>query len=394
MMQLKFLIEDIRGSLPQFLFGLVQIVVAMLLLCYIFQQATVFSDTMAKLRELSGGGEIYHIRMLAEDSQISAVLDDESRRGELGEFMAYVDSYPVRKFIVNDSVSIGFSQAHKPFDRIGDRDDESGMTFITPVFASPNFFEVFRVSGDFDSKRVREIFESCAAGDDAPAVLGADFRPYYKAGDIFEDDRGTRYRVAGFLDKGSFFVAPYESAKAHYLDGTFIAPIASLEPNFTTLISTCFVTDDTSALDEIVSRSKEMGLLPLGYDSFSYQAENSRRRMLNEIMTMATVMGLVFLFALIGMVTYFIRFIQSRLREFSVLMLCGAREGEIIGRIAMQISAILLVSIIAALAVFGLSASVLYTALVGGAYSACVLAYPVLVFKRTPIVRILRSNSR
>ncbi|MDR3060744.1 MAG: hypothetical protein LBU57_01365, partial [Dysgonamonadaceae bacterium] len=265
---------------------------------------------MTKLRELTGKGEIYHFQLLAEANQIGAIMNDDESNERLDAFLAYIEDDPIEKFIVDQSMSISFAKDQKPFCTIGEVTKTN--CYIKSIRVTQNFFEIFQVQGYFNRRKIEETFKHYTFGDDIPVVLGADFKKYFDTGDTIMDDMEQIYQVVGFLNKGEFYVAPYESSKAFYLDDTFVIPTGASERNFITLASTCFRTDDITSLAAIEKKSNDMRLFPLRSEGFTTKIETNKKAILNEMMTILAVMSLIFLFASIGVVSYMIRFIQNR----------------------------------------------------------------------------------
>jgi hypothetical protein len=384
--------QDIRGNVFSFLFGLLQVLVAMLLLCYILQLTDIYFDTMSKLNSLTEEGEIYHLRIVAEDREIDDLLNDEEKSMRFNNYLSYIEEYPVNKFIVDRSMGIYFNADDAPFDKIGEQFE--GTSLVTAVRVTPNFFMIFKVVGDYNQDEITKIYTEYTPGEEIPVVLGSDYKKYYNIGDKIQTDIDEVFAVVGFFNKDEYYVAPYESDKAYYLNQSFVIPNKASENNFITLVSTCLQTDDSEVLDEMIKKSEEMGILSLEYESFTFQMEESKTDIINEMMTMASVMIILFIFASIGIICYIVRFIQIRMREFSIHMIYGASEGSILIRISMQIILMICVSVVVAVFFFGLTLAVLWTTVVGFVYCLGLLSYPYVTFKRLSIVEVLRGNAK
>jgi ABC-type antimicrobial peptide transport system permease subunit len=347
---------------------------------------------MSKLNSISQNGEIYHLNITAEVNQINAVMNDEDKAERFGTFLKEIYDDSTEKFIVDGSTPTAFDIKQKPFDKFGERYKDK--CYVDTVMASPNFFEIFQVVGDFDRTGIEKLFAGYAAGQNIPVIMGSDFHRYFKTGDIFNDDLDNTYVVAGFFDKSEFYVAPFETGKAINLNKLLVVPDSAGELNFITLHSTYFRTDDTSRLEAIIAKSSKLELLPMERVSLAKQIQYKEADMMNEIMTMGSVMALIFIFASVGMVAYFIRFIQSRIREFAVHMICGARERDILIRIALQFVLILIVSMIAIICLFGLGWAFCITVIIGAVYCACIFVYLNSVIRQMSLVGLLRSNAK
>jgi ABC-type lipoprotein release transport system permease subunit len=349
-------------------------------------------DTTSKLHSLTEDGEIYHLRITAESNEIDALFNDEEKSKTFDEYLSYIEALPVDKFIVDRSMAIPFSSAIYPFNKIGEQFE--GTSLVTAVRVSSNFYNVFQVLGDFDQEKIIRAFNDYTFGDEIPVVLGSDYKRYFKVGDIIRDDVDEIFNVVGFLKKDEYYVAPYESDKAYYLNESFIIPNDSSENNFVTLESTCFQTNEKQVLDEMIAKSEDMGIVSLQYESFTEQIAESETDILNEMMTMASVMIVIFIFASIGIISYIVRFIQTRMREFSIHMIYGASEKSILIRISMQSILMICVSIVVALIIFGPVLAVLGMAIIGLLYCLGIMIYPYITFRRLSIIDVLRGNAK
>jgi hypothetical protein len=391
--QIKYLFEDIKRGKFEFGFGLLQIVGAMIILCYIIVQIGIFVDTMNKLELFSENGEIYHLSINAETGMLGIAHDnDEVKSKKFDAFLEEIYSDRTEKFIVNQSMDTAVDAKQKSFDKFGEIHE--GSRYIASVFVSSNFFKIFRVNGDFDLNATTKLFSEYTEGQNIPVIMGSNYKRYFNKGDTFSDDLGKTYIVEGFFDRNEFYVAPFEGSKAIYLNERIIVPY-SVEPlSFVTLVSTYFRTNEVSVLEAIIDKSNKLNFLSMEYSSLDGQIQSSEEDMLNEMMTMGSVMALIFLFASIGMVAYFIRFLQSRMREFAIHMICGARESDILTRISLQFALILIVSTVAIICVFGIRWAVCLSVLIEAVYCSCIFLYLYSVIKKISLVSLLRSNAK
>jgi hypothetical protein len=316
-----------------FSIGLTQVVIALVLLCHILQSAITFTDTMGKLQELKSEGEIFYLR-IQDDNQIDAVLNDPEKTKQMNALVSYAAAYPVDKYIADHGWDLQFD-LNVRVDGLAREGDAT--FFVDTLQVTSNFFDTFRVSGDFETADVVEKFEQYHFGDgEVPIVMGHDFGRRFRAGDVLADQIGNVFRVVGFLDKNEFYVAPNEAYKAFYLNKSVIVPHNMIEKSLFSLETICFRTNRESDMENIIRESEKMGIIPLGYGSFSMQMELGETRILNEIMTMGTVMSLLFIFSSIGIISYIIRMIRNKMMEFSIHMIFGATKIHIIVRLAFQ----------------------------------------------------------
>lgn len=201
----------------------------------------------------------------------------------------------------------------------------------------------------------------------------------------------------GFLKAGEAYAAPFESEKAIILDNWMMVPRLA-EPlsegigYLTDLVSTYFLTEDESLMEKIVQKAHNLNLLPFEYRSLEEQIARDINDLKNEALTMGSVMVLIFVFATTGMISYMIRYIQQRLREFAIHSLCGARNKALIFRIFMQVGAPSLIADIWIIVLFQQPLLITCVILFSFLYGIGIAAYPLYTFKRYAIIDILRRN--
>lgn len=391
LIQTRYMLNDIWCNKFSFLLGLTQIIISLVLLCYIFQLSVTYHKTMEKLDSLTQNTEIYHLQLLAEQSQIDAVLNNKEKMDKLNLLMKYIHDLPVQKYVLNRTTDMYFDKKATPFSQLGENVGES--TMIPAVRVTPNFFQIFGVRGTFKQEIAEYKFSKANSKQPVPVILGYDYTKYFNVGDKFSNEN-KQYEVIGILDKEEFVVVPYESDKAVYLNNSIILPDSVDNDAFSSLVSTCFRTDDTEFLKKVLSKSNHLNLWPLGYESFEDQINEGRTDMLNEIMTMSTIMVILFIFASIGIVSYIVRLITNRFVEFSIHMIYGANKNDVILRIFIQVIFIMLISIVVAGIVFGGIVQILIPSSLLLLYGLCILWVPYFKIKKTSIVYILRRYAK
>lgn len=110
----------------------------------------------------------------------------------------------------------------------------------------------------------------------------------------------------------------------------------------------------------------------------------------NEAITMGSVLFLIFVFAATGMISYMVHFIQERLNEFAIHMLCGANYRDIILRIVIQLVCILLIADFFVIIFFDDVIVMCATILLSVLYGLGITAYPLYICKENNIVNIIR----
>jgi hypothetical protein len=394
--QVLFFLGDISGHLFQFLSGLIQISLAVLVLFYVVHLSFVSFDTINKMNVFTSMGEVYQIRPIAEAGQIDSVINDKQKMENFKMLLDQVEQIESAEMIeVSNSLGTYLKDTDIPYRKLGSA--YAGEIMINTVRVSPNFFGIFKIGESLDTRELARTFASYGAGEKIPAITGYGFHDYLQAGDTFFDSEEREYIVAGVLKKDESYVAPYESPKAYNLNNCFLVPSVTEQAEgigaFAILINKYFITEDRSVMDGIIEKANAYGLMPLEYGSLSSQVEVSTKELRNEILTMLTIAALVFLFASIGMVAYFVRLIHSRIREFGIHMIVGARKREIYLRVALQMISICIIPQIAIAVIFGFSLDAAITFLISAVYAILVLLYPIILLKNLSLIGILRGEA-
>ena len=227
--------------------------------------------------------------------------------------------------------------------------------------------------------------------------MGSDYRKYYDEDDVFYDTGGQAYRVLDFLKRGSLYAAPFESERARILDDWMIVPLGTDHQGggmgyITELTSTYFLTDRKDSMEALAAEIQSQDLLPFRCKSLEAQAVYDLKQLKNEGLTMGSVMLLILLFAASGMIACMIRYVQERLREFAVHMLCGAGRTDILLRIIMQLCVILIISDLTVYIVFRSFVVCLAVILFSICYGVGIAAYPIYLFRKQEIVDVIRRN--
>lgn len=388
---LKLLLQDIRRSPAQFLIVSVQIIFALIILCYSFSLILEGRDSVTKLKELDSSGSIYKLTEYLESEEIDQLINDENGGKSLYDLKKYIESNEDIQCIVSknstnfilDTENSTFNlDAAKKFLTI-----RNGQTFAEMIEINDDFFEFYDIEG---------VYSLDTGSEDTKAIiLGYDFSESCKIGDIIYDFLGEKYEITGFLPKGAYYVNPFEQWEPFYLDDYFITKESVREDDamstFINIMSTLIVAKDESAIDEILMKADALGIGVFEAADYSARVDSKIMDIYNSVMTMIFIAFLVLLFCSIGFIVNMVRFINSNMVEFAIHMLCGADKNHIIRRICLQMGSIILLSIIIVIIVCGVSTASLMTVAAAALYGAVVLIYPVIILKRVNIVDIRKK---
>lgn len=395
--QLPFFFFDIRRNKFGFLWGLIQIVLAILLTGYMLQIAQETVEAGTAFRQLQSRGSIYQIDCIAEAGEIDAIVNDKNGRRRFREFYTWMGRLNnVERITARSSLNIFIHAQNAKGSELAEQIQEGVASFST-LRISGNFFDFFNLEAGRENIKLAQLFDDYGGEGVIPAVLGNDFREVYAEGELFADDGGKVYRVAGFLKADAVYAAPFESGDAIRLNRFILVPRLAEGPEegigyITELVGTYFVADSVGIMEEIMEKAVSLQLPPMEYRSLSEQLALAAKERKNEAITMGAVLFLVFSFAAAGMTSYMIRNLRLRMREFAIHMLCGAQRKGILLRIILQLAIMLFLANLSAAAVFQRLEITIGLLMISLLYGAGIAAYPVFIFRNQEISDIIRRH--
>lgn len=395
--QLLFFLPDMWKNKWSFVFGMIQIMLALLLVGYMFSFAQTQYRSVAAFQKLQDLGDVYHISCIAEAGQIDNVISSEQGQKGFEYIYKYIENLEdTITFTADASMAVFVDAGETEADALA-KDIRYGTVSFRTLRVTPYFFDVFQLNADVDANEIMTAFCQYSQGDVMPVLLGSGYRKYYQKGDIFYDTGGRAYRVLGFMEKGSLYAAPFESERARVFDDWMIVPLGTDRQGggigyITELTSTYFLTDSEDTMKALIAEFQSQELLPFSYKSLEDQVAYDLRDLKNEGLTMGSVMLLILLFAAAGMIACMIRYVHERLREFAVHMLCGAGMKDVMTRIVMQLCVILFLSNAIVCIVFQSLSVFLAVMFFSIFYGMCIAAYPIYLFKKQEIADVIRRN--
>ena len=389
-----FVASDIRINLWSFLLGTLQVTLAILLVGYMVHLGAVSFQSIQKCEELKEKGMMYQIDCIAESGYIDKNINTAEGECNFDSFYNFLDSLEdVEKVSCDSSLNIYFQRCDKEIETLAEVIGEDYASFSTRR-VSKNFFDFYNLEISESAKEEFCVYSGCEI---VPVVAGCSYKKIYDLGDVFFDFDQRPYKIVGFLKDGEIYAAPFEKSKAFSLNKTFIVPIEAEPLNeginyITNLVGTYFVTDDENLIQSIIEEADRLELPQLRYRSLEKQLAYTVENLKNEAITMGSVLAIVFVFAATGMVSYMVRFIQKRLREFAIHMLCGAKPLDVMMRIVAQLVLILIIADVFVLLLFDSIFVIAITIALSIIYGLGIIAYPMLVLKENNIVDIIRRN--
>ncbi len=395
--QLSFIFMDIKNNFLKLLIIFLQILLGSIILCYIIQSYINFTLSIEKLETITQNSNIYMLSENAESYEFDEIINNKELSNNQIKLYEYIKDLKIEKYSACRWGKFYLKNNKNLPEKIIDSQINKSELALKKVNVSPNFFEIFSINGNFNTKEVKNIFLN-KNNNEIPILLGYSFKKYYSIGDIIEDNRQNKYSIIGFTEKGEYYIAPQEIGGFINLDNYVIAPISvDLEDSlsvFKFIISTNFVTEDEQIMQKIINKSNSLDLYPLYFNNFRNQTKILISDLKNEIMTTGAILLIIFGFASIGIIGYLIQYISDNCKEFGIHLLCGAEKKEIIYRIAIQIFIILTISMIGVILAFGFTKAVFLTGVINIIYFVLVLIYPISILKKLTIIEVIRGSGK
>lgn len=378
-----------------FFIGLVQIMIGMILFCYVLQTVTEFGAVRAKVESAMADSEIYMLRDMSSEEKFDKLVNDDAMLLKMGELYEYVlNMQDTAAYTADSSKGCFFAlDAHVPKELLSD--SEGGGKKVSMVSVTTQFFSIYDICGDFDEKSLESFFEERSDGI-IPVFLGADFKKYYQEGDLFKDVKDREYQVLGFLEPNSYYVAPAEGKELIDLKKYIVRPNYVDVEDSVSLIqffdSVYFVTDDRADVNKLIKKSKELGLFDFSLINFSYQLQVIVADYLDKVFVNTTFLILVIIFAAIGIIGNLLQFISDHKKEFAIHLMCGADKRRVVAGIFMQIIFMVGISDIVVLILFGASKEFFMTVAFSLLFLLLVLLYPAYIISQLTIQTMLKRS--
>lgn len=395
--QIYNVISDVKNQWIKLLFILIQFLITMSLLCYLIQVYIDYGLFEKQMDNLTTSN-IYMFSDNTEDFRFNQLINEDETISKMMELYSFIDdNLDLIRYTADTSSLLTFDNSyHMPSNSI--KFQRENLNQIKTLIINKEFLSVFNLKGDYNYNKVEQAFAAYTEADtEVPVILGSKFKKNYKKGDVIYSFSQKAFKIYGFFDKKSYYIAPNRINSMEYLDDYIIMPCSmtkdtdELTATFQ-FLSSYFITDDKSQMYEIIGKSKEMDLFSLDLRSFKEQCKNIQVITLEKILFMGVLTSILFIFALVGFIGNIIQFISDSTREFSINLLCGATEKQIILRVAIQIGLIILLSNIAPFVIFGLSKAFIITLCCSMLIGLLVLLYPIVKINLQSIIMMIRRN--
>lgn len=372
MTQLKYVWRDFVNNKRVTVIFLIQMVFFYLII------ASTIASILASLSGLKAVEKI-------SDSSTYMLSDYTTEKRQQSIFENQEDSLPLVRQLFNSIVHSNvpfYSQYSYVY-----YDNYDGIE-IQQYTANRGFFEIFNIEYAAGSGFSQEDYAGDCS-DVIPIVVGYKLQDYYQLGktyDLLDCGSGTPItcKVVGILKNNSVFYNLYFLNKPVNLNYSFIKPL--MDQNISSMSfsdidmaisSSVFFTENDKPLQDIATLSQNLGL-------FSYKVETTQNaidwyvsNVIEQVEYQLSIALIILLFAGIGMSTNLTLMFTKGLKEYSIHMLCGCRQADLIKRFLIYAFILNFVAIIPAIVVFGFNLTILYTLLIS-LFVSIVVVFPTL----------------
>lgn len=395
--QFLFVINDIRKNKVYFSWNIIQISIVCVLLSIILQSAFEYRDVKDKFDKITEQSEIYMFRDETTDEKFDELLNDENKLQELAELYDSVQKRvedprgDILSFTANSNKRFYMSEElAKDIAQIWKVPEETRDS-LEMISVSENFFQIFQLKPEGDLEQFKKKSEG-----KIPVVLGSSFQKIYQLHDIIYDSNHQAYEIGGFLEEGSYYIAPGERREPVYLDQV-ILKLSEIDPEDSVdlldyFVTTYYIIKDNDFMENVIEQSRDKDLMDLSINNFSFQMDAITGDIKDEMILNGSIMVILFIFCLIAMTGNVLQFISDAKREFAVHMMCGADKGAIIFRIIMQMWCIYISSAVFVILIKKASKTAFMSLAFSGLYILLLCLLPIWILKRQTIQTLYKKS--
>ncbi len=395
--QFLFVINDIRKNKIYFSWNIIQISIVCVLLSIILQSAFEYRDVKDKFDKITEQSEIYMFRDETTDEKFEELLNDENKLHQLAELYDSVQKRveashgDILSFTANSNKRFYMSEKlEKDIAQIW-KVPEENRDSLDMISVSENFFQIFQLKPEGDLDQFKKKSEG-----KIPVVLGSSFQKIYQLHDVIYDSNHQAYEIEGFLEEGSYYIAPGERREPVYLDQV-ILKLSEIDPEDSVdlldyFVTTYYIIKDKDFMENVVEQSRDKDLMDLSINNFSFQMDAITGDIKDEMILNGSIMVILFIFCLIAMTGNVLQFISDAKREFAVHMMCGADKGAIIFRIIMQMWCIYISSAVFVILIKKASKTAFMSLAFSGVYILLLCLLPIWILKRQTIQTLYKKS--
>jgi len=350
-----------------------------------------------KFDKITEHSEIYMFRDETTDEKFDELLNDEYKLHQLAELY---DSVQKTESASHGEILSFTANSNKRFYMSEELAEDIVQIWNVPeenrdsldmISVSENFFQIYqlKIEGNLDQFKK-------TSKEKIPVILGSSFQKIYQLHDLIYDSDHLAYEIVGFLEEGSYYIAPGERREPVYLDQVIVKlSEVNTEDSVDLLdyfVTTYYIIKDNDFMEDVVRQSKDYDLMDLGINNFTYQMNAITEDIKDEMILNGSIMVILFIFCLIAMTGNILQFISDAKREFAVHMMCGADKRVIMFRIIMQMWCIYISSAIFVILIKKASKTAFMSLAFSGLYILLLCLLPIWILKRQTIQTLYKKS--
>lgn len=320
---------------------------------------------------------------------------------ELKEYM-----YNNKKFksLIVDEAGVyikGFDKGKTFLDFVSELESSyvpEGYVKVKAISVSNNFFDVFDLPVEEGTLFHKEDFKSISY---TPVVLGASYKNLYNVGDEITIDSSyngldTKCRVVGFLRENTKCISNTQFINIiNYNDYMVFPRMEHIDKNSSEdtflkigamFCNEGYKVDET--MNEVISKLSSLDMGKYHGYKFQEYIDNIVNDANDSIQQDMYMFLMILGFCSIGIITAILSSIRSRMNEFGVHILCGARMKDIVIRIVIEIAILIGTAFI----VIGIMSLIKYRSLLLVACLALFSMVLIILLSLIPVIKLRKMN--
>ena len=393
--QIQFVFEDIIAKRFEIGLCFIQIFIGMFLLSMILNTMLTYNQIENKMNTITKDRCIYLLKNKTTDEQLDIILNNKNKKKLVIELYDTIENDKnITYYTANSSLSFYGSESMH-FDQTLLKNKRNSRC-VNQLSVTPNFLEIFDIQGDYGID-MRDNIINYSEGNAIPILMGADYKRFFSMDEVIYDSSNNAYKIVGFLNKNSFYIAPSESRDIIYLDKFIISPqiiddSSGIVDLFLAIINSNYITNNRNAIENVVDKSTELDLFDLSATDFTEQLQNIKNDYRDETSVYSCLLSVILVFSFIGITCNILQYISEYTKEFAIHMLSGASKFDIILRVTLQIFLMLFLAVIPVVIYNGIKLVSLIIILLAFFYAIIVLIYPIIILNKNSIIYIIRGN--
>lgn len=381
MLQFKYAYREFKRHPWKYIPLYTQIIVSLLLFCFIMATFHQIYTFFSQIQSITTHKNMY---LTSEQSDVMTIMNElqtENANERCKELYDYIQE--------RATIYI-----HLPVKM---RSNGQDMEFLQVNNSFCSLYNIEVQQGRFFSEK--ELNNNLSENSPIPILAGSSLSSQYPIGTILYDDSSDAqliFEVVGILKEDSYYLNPVTDYRVISLNEELLIPwipIENFNRGYSDINLFCKMqleTDTPEVLDDIIKKSEELNLFTLSYPSFQEQIESVEQYYKTVYRRDFAMLGAILLYCIVGSVTMLFQYMKQHIRSFSIHILCGARQEDMIHLMFAQISIPVFIGLFLSTLFFRDLTVFCSGAVFGVLLLAIILILPTRFWRRVTISQILK----